>query len=317
MIAIRASMQMCSGRRSPCPSTIRPLPDARVEAAGLGVQQRALQRADRAHGSDGLIEHGPAQRALVAVDRSAQVVAVQRRVASHGRERPVERAQSLRDATRIRARRAPVQQRPVEHPLRGQALHLDEPVDDLARAARPQAAVRIHRDRHGAEIDALRQPAVQAHLLMAEALARGKRAKVELRRPHRLLEFPRMAIGEEHPRHVRFDRLHRLRAVRPGSGLPQPGDLLNQRNDGQPFPIRLDHASLCPEYAIRTSSIRAAGTAGARPQPSPDGYGARLSVDGPPRIAARESVPRPYDRAPIRRAARRAAPDARPSTRPA
>lgn len=113
-----------------------------------------------------------------------------------------------------------------------QAHHVDEPVDGRAVAVQMHSAGGVDREGHDSEVDARREAAVEADFLHAVAMAGVDRAEVEKRSVDGLLEFVRIAIGEEDPRHVGFDRFDMRGAVGVRLGRAQERDLGIKRHYG-------------------------------------------------------------------------------------
>ena len=209
----------CSARRSPWPSRTRPRAARRASAGvqpprnGTRNRRSAMRRAP--------------STAPGCASRSSRVVRTARPRGPGSRR--ARRADGARrgGSRRAGARAAPRRRRsPCRRPTGrervrlGEAAHLDRHLEDavVVDAAIPvgdeREAVRGTDQRERPEIDAGREPPVQADLLAAQGAPALERAVVEESEGHRLLDLVRAVPGQEDPRAVRLDDLDRRRRAR-------------------------------------------------------------------------------------------------------
>ncbi len=169
-----------------------------VERAG-----RALQRKLRAQ------QHLAVRRLLALEARK-----VLGRIETNSLRAAVERGQHRHQRVDLRRPDPALRQRPIEHAFARQAAHAHQPVEGSTRrghALRHEGEPAVLFPQHPqAEVDARREPGVQAQLLAAGGLARSQRGEVEKGVTHRLLEFEHLLADQKHPGHVGFDRLDLL-----------------------------------------------------------------------------------------------------------
>jgi hypothetical protein len=139
----------------------------------------------------------------------------------------VERDQTRRQALDRRCAGAALLDQPVEHGTARQPPHAHRVLDGIGRLGvlisereRPVAL----EDRHDAEIDARREPAVQPYLFAAEVQTPFERRVVEEREADRLLHLVDHVAGEEDPRDVRLLDRHLLRPLRMEPRIAQRRD---------------------------------------------------------------------------------------------
>ena len=204
------------------------LAHAPVEERGVPLEEGEARVRERVHARGREAERGKRERVAVLAQARAQARAVRLRVAQRGLGAREEAREVARHRLHLRARERPRREQVIQHALVREPPHVHQPVHHLARAAEREPALRVDRERCDAQVHVGCEAPVEAHLLLAVVAAQRRRAEVEAVVADRLLELPRVRVGEEHPREVGLDRLHRPRPLRVRVGPAQEGDLRGQ-----------------------------------------------------------------------------------------
>ena len=78
----------------------------------------------------------------------------------------------------------------VQHSVRRQAAHVDQPIDSFAVTVELKITLSIHGQGCNAQINTPRQPPVEADLFQAIMPPRFRRAEIQVFRTHGLLKLP-------------------------------------------------------------------------------------------------------------------------------
>jgi hypothetical protein len=112
----------------------------------------------------------------------------------------VEMDQAAREPVDVAAAHCAIPYGRIQHVLRGQPAHLDEPVNNGAFAADLEPTfISGQRERHGAKIDLAREPAVELDLPLAVKAACLQRREVEKRVAHGFLELVDQPVAQKNP----------------------------------------------------------------------------------------------------------------------
>ena len=216
--------QICSGRRSPWPSTMRRARTRFANSDPRNVRKRRWARSMRrirpaAHGKawieqDALID---LQTAFPG-DQMHPRRNVDRRCAA------IELHQSSHQPIDLPSPQTVLHNGPIEHGKVFEAAHHHEPIDRLSGPADAQPC-RRQRQWNGAKIDLWCEPPVERYLRPASRRAARQRGKIKVRKAHRLFELIRPVLGQKNPRHMGFPQRYLAAIFRIGPGLAQECDL--------------------------------------------------------------------------------------------
>jgi hypothetical protein len=142
-----------------------------------------------------------------------------------------------------------------------EALHLDGPLDGLARPLDSQPGERAG-DGDDAVVNSRRQPAVEPDLLLTEVTPALEGGEVQEAEIDGLLDLVGVRAGEEDDRDVRLADLNPIDRVGIGSGLRQRGDQSVELHDRLPGARGVDpHATPRPPRRCHPGSSRAGNAA--------------------------------------------------------
>ena len=126
--------QTCSGRRSPCPSTIAPRRDARFDP-GLQSRQQTIDHVQGSRSDIRQREFGPEQDGAVDPLFSSEVTQICAAVVNFSLAMLIEGCQRVGHFVNLVCRQATAADALVQHIALRKALHFDQPVDDAVAAA--------------------------------------------------------------------------------------------------------------------------------------------------------------------------------------
>jgi hypothetical protein len=198
---------------------------ALVEQSRLLGEEAELGLRELMHPAAAESELGPAELAQIVAHAARESAAIRRRGESERPRVRVEPRDVQRGGPNVRLAERPAQDQRVEHPVRREPPHVHEPVDRLARSREREPGFEIERQLDRAQVDVPGEPSIEPYLLLAVALAQGRRAEVEAVPAHRLLQLVDVASREEHPRHVGLHRVDGPRRRRVGLRPAQEGHL--------------------------------------------------------------------------------------------
>ena len=145
---------------------------------------------------------------------SAEAVEIGHRLNGDAPGRREEPGEAIGERVDIGVVPVPAGEAAVEHPLGGEADHLDQPVDDDALAANRQAVAVRQGQRHDPEIDVGGQPAIETHLCFGIASPGFGSREIEAVAAQGLLELVDVPVGQKYPGEMRFDHFDPGRLVR-------------------------------------------------------------------------------------------------------
>ena len=113
----------------------------------------------------------------------------------------------------------------VQHSIRRQSFHLDQPLNNGAVPGKGQSSYPIQFKRHNIEVYVWRQSAIQPQFLPAGEFTRRKRCKIEEFILHRFLHLEDQFTSKKNPCHMCFDNVY-LRTMGIDCAITQSSNLL-------------------------------------------------------------------------------------------
>ena len=114
----------------------------------------------------------------------------------------------------------------VQHSIRWQSFHLDQPLNNGTIPGEGQSPFPIQSERHNIKVYAWRQPAIQPQFLPAGEFTRRKSCKIEEFIMHRFLHLENQFTSKKDPCHMCFDNVYVVRTMGINSAIAQNSNLL-------------------------------------------------------------------------------------------
>ena len=208
--------EMCSGRRSPCPSHQTAVVEAPQQQSLAAFDER-LDAARNALGD--LVEPGTGARAKGSSSGAAfgaEAAEVGGAIDLDMPGRGEETRQTVGERLNIGPSPVASAQPLVQHAHSGEADHFDQPVDGRAGATDPEAAASLQSQRYHPDVDAESQAAVEPHLVLGISTPGSGCGKIETFATQGLFQFIDVPIGQKYPREMRFDSFNVAGGIRVG-----------------------------------------------------------------------------------------------------